>query len=270
MKKPSFKDGALFVKNHLIKLMSGYWFIFIIFVPAGLLFGKNFITVYSNPLHGIIDFFGMAYLFETPTMNATWWFMTPIIVYYILFPFLVKLLDYSAELLLCLAAFLLLVPYVPYNGQIRIWLLPFAFGMYFAKRDCFYRIQSSIDTLHKRIVFCSLSLPICLLIRYSDNHNVRFDSVFAIIIVLFSFFIISQIPILNKILEHLGKHTGAIFMFHTFIYSYYFHDFIYWIKYCLPIFIVMTIVCYLIAVGLEYIKKLIRYNKLIRFLINCR
>ena len=52
-------------------------------------------------------------------------------------------------------------------------------------------------------------------------------------------------------------------MFHTFIYSYYFKDFIYWFKYAPIIMIVMTVACYAIAVGLEYLKRLVRYDRLV-------
>ncbi len=61
---------------------------------------------------------------------------------------------------------------------------------------------------------------------YLDN-TYKFDAVFALSIILFAFLVLSRIPALNRILEELGKYSGSIFMFHTFIYSYYFKDFIY-------------------------------------------
>lgn len=93
------------------------------------------------------------------------------------------------------------------------------------------------------------------------------DFLFAFAIIVFSFLILSKIPILNSVLEHLGKYSGMIFMFHTFIYSYYFYDFIYWFKFSPLIYIVMLIVCYLIAKGLELLKKLIKYDSLIKRII---
>ena len=45
--KMSVKQQLLFVKNHLIKLMSDYWLIFVIFVPMGLCFGFNFFPRFS-------------------------------------------------------------------------------------------------------------------------------------------------------------------------------------------------------------------------------
>ena len=95
------------------------------------------------------------------------------------------------------------------------------------------------------------------------GHSAKFDSLFGVAIILFSFFVLSRIPVLNKILEELGKYSGAIFMFHTFIYSYYFTGFIYWFKYPVVIFVVLIVICYGIAVGLNYLKRMIRYGQLV-------
>ena len=93
---PRIKDQISFVKNRLTKLMFGFWVVFIIFVPLSIWFGKPFWIVYKgNVLYGLIDFFGLSTIFSTPTMNPTWWFMGAIIVFYILFPLLIKLFSYS-------------------------------------------------------------------------------------------------------------------------------------------------------------------------------
>ena len=105
------------------------------------------------------------------------------------------------------------------------------------------------------------ALIVTALIRMNNSD---LDSLFAVSIILLSYFFLSRVPIIKVILENLGKHSGAIFMFHTFIFSLYFKDFIYWFKYPPIIFLVLTVICYVIAIGLEYLKKLIRYDKLVK------
>ena len=51
-------------------------------------------------------------------------------------------------------------------------------------------------------------------------------------------------------------------MFHTFVYLIYGRDLIYWFAYPPLIYAVMLAVCLLIAVGLKYFKKLIRFDRL--------
>jgi len=97
----------------------------------------------------------------------------------------------------------------------------------------------------------------------SMKNKVKLDFVFAFGIILFAYFIISKIPFVNKVMEELGKKSGMIFMFHTFIYDTYFRNFIYSFKYSIIIFIMLTVVCYLVAGALELLMKVSGYRKLI-------
>lgn len=134
-KNNGIKKTIKYVFNHLIKLLSDYWFVYIIFVPLGLVLGRSFLDVYgTNPIHYITDFFGVSFLFfnYSYTMNATWWFMSIIILFYIIFPVLYRLLRYSPELLLVLSVFVLFCPLVPNSKELKTWLCPFVVGMYMA------------------------------------------------------------------------------------------------------------------------------------------
>ena len=256
----------VFVKNHLLKLMSNYWLIYLIFVPLGIFFSRPFWEVYEhNALYGIIDILGLANLFETPTMNVTWWFMSAIILLYIIFPFLMKIADWSSELLICCSVGLMLLSAfssIPYIGKFFIWLTPFVLGMLCAKHNALERIAFHCDSLVKCIAFSGIAVILLAFARFIYGGTV--DALFGLSIILFTYLLLSRIPFVNIVLEHLGKHSGAIFMFHTFIFSLYFKDFIYWFKYPPIIFLVLTVICYVIAIGLEYLKKLIRYDKLVK------
>ena len=263
-KKIRLKNQIKFVKDHYIKLMSNYWFIYLLFVPLGFLFYKSPIEVYNNNIiYFFVDIFGLSSLFNTPTMNETWWFMTPIIVFYVFYPIFVKVIKYSPELFVAVSAIPLFLSFLHLNNGIFNWMLPFAIGMCISERDCFSRIKEYLNTFPKVFIVLACCFIIFAYLRYIDYGNTRFDSFLGLCIILFCFFVLSKIPIINKVLEQLGKHSGAIFMFHTFIFDLYFRKFIYWFKFSPLIFIVMTVVCYIIAVGLDWLKKLVRYDKLI-------
>lgn len=276
-KKTAINNGVIrdinFVKNHLIKLMSSYWFIFIIFVPIGLFFDRSFISCYdSNIIYYLADFLGLSYLFFgfEATMNPTWWFMSIIIVYYLIFPLLMKIMNYSAEILVMISGVLFLLPISNY-AELGSWLLPFVFGMYISKYDLIQKLYQKLDSNIKPIIFCMLFLFVTAVVRYSTfDGGTTIDAFFAIAVVLFSCYIISKIPVLNKILEELGKYSGLIFMFHTFIYNFYFKEFIYWFKYSIIIYIVMILLCYAIARFLTWVMETMRYNKFMDKLISRR
>lgn len=264
-KRINVKKDCKFVWNHWIKMMSGYWFIYIIFVPMGLLFGRSFLTYYGlNPIYYLTEFFGLTYLFfeYNVIFNVTWWFMSVIIVLYIIFPLLHKLLTWQSEITLSLSILFMFVN-IPFLHNINYWFAPFVFGMYISKYNLFARILNLCDTLLKKIILSILLIVVSLYIRITFLKNaVYFDAFFAFAIILFSYMVLSNIPKLSKSFEILGKHSANIFMFHTFIYSYYFQSIIYSPKYSLLIYIFMIFVCVLVSFGLEYLKKITRYNKL--------
>ena len=157
--------------------------------------------------------------------------------------------------------------FFPNPANLRIYLFPFVLGMVFAKDNLFEKYFKKNNKIFSNIIILGVLLIISLYYRITIFKGTsEIDAFITIPIILFSYLVLSRIPVINKVLEQLGKHSGAIFMFHTFIFSYYFHDFIYSFKYSVLIFIVMTVVCYIVAVLLEQLKKLIRYDKLVKLI----
>lgn len=263
--KLPFKKQVYYVKNHLIKLLSSYWFVFVIFVPLGLFFGKPFYVYYGfNPVYYLTDFFGVNYLFfgMNGTMNVTWWFMSIIIVFYIIFPVLYRIQKYSPEVLLVIASFIMFMP-IPDFRELKIWVCPFVLGMYVSRYNVLNKLGGvKLNTIPKSLICCILSVLMFAYLRY-EFLGVQIDSLFGLSVIFFSFLVLSRIPILNKFLYEMGKYSASIFMFHTFIIGYYFKDLIYWFKYSVIIFAVTIVVCYFIARILEWLMHITRYNKLI-------
>ncbi|MDO4304999.1 MAG: hypothetical protein Q4D94_13915, partial [Bacillota bacterium] len=58
------------------------------------------------------------------------------------------------------------------------------------------------------------------------NTHIVYSYVFAFLIPLLVFDIVAYVPILSHVLKFLGKHATNIFLTHTFIYYYFYTDFI--------------------------------------------
>ena len=196
-------------------------------------------------------------------MNVTWWYMSVIIVYYVLYPIIHRLLEKYAEIILIFSiASALLLPNI---RELQLWIAPFVFGSYISKYNGFEKISRLLNTRLKQIVFCSVLIVLAAYIRYFRFGNTpKCDFLFAFSIILFCYFIIGRIPIVNRVLEELGKKSGLIFMFHTFIYSYYFKEFIYSFKYSVIIFIIMLVICYAIAWFIHWLMNITGYTKMIK------
>lgn len=87
----SASDVWNFYKRRLKKLFLNYWFIWLLFVPVGMIvFGRTFTDVYREPraLNFILDFFGLLNITGQYGYNPTWWFYSCILGLYFLFPVL--------------------------------------------------------------------------------------------------------------------------------------------------------------------------------------
>ena len=67
------------------------------------------------------------------------------------------------------------------------------------------------------------------------------DAFFTLTLVLISLMTIRKITFVSLIFQYLGKHSMNIFMIHTFIFAYFYRDFIYSFKYPILIFLVLLV-----------------------------
>ncbi len=244
---------------HICKVLMMLWFIYILFVPLGYAFDRTFTDIYGTGKSSIFYFFtDLAGL--TSKANETWWYMREIIFLYIIFPFLYYPVKKCS--VLSLAVCLLFGHWGNYH-----WLVPFVLGMICAEKNIFGFILNQKGI--KRVAFAVLGLIVMYLsYKVRAKYYTEFDAFFALSIVCFLISVVNIGNIFSKALEFMGEHSANIFMFHTFIYSKYFRDYIYWFKYPLLIFLVLLIVCLIVSFGIEKLKKLVRYDKLGKLLSN--
>lgn len=265
--KKDLRFDLSFTGYRLLSLFAPYWIIYLIFVPLGFLFGKDPIAIYnSNLLEFLKDITGLTYLFdgfEGNTMNQTWWFMSIIAVFYLGYTLLHRIMDHSPELV---ALLILCFSFIPFTlKDYPVWLFCFALGAYASKRNLFERIESIKLSSFVRIAFCLsivVLLAFCRLVFFP--FNLHFDFLLGFFVILLSFLGISKIPFLNRVFEELGKKSGEIFMFHTFIYLYYFHDFFYFFKYPVIILLVLLTVCYFVAWLIQKLMTLSGVDRMLK------
>jgi len=86
-------------------------------------------------------------------------------------------------------------------------------------------------------------------------NETKIDWLFGLLVILFVFELSISFQWIGKILGMLGGHLFNVFLFHTFIYYYFFSDFIYSFKYPVLIFLVLFVTCLAISMFLEYVKR---------------
>lgn len=214
----------------------------------------------------LIDGLGLADFFQTPTMNITWWYMSFACVILLMFPFFYGL--YERFGILFLGGALVLPVAMGWTGTyLGICAFTLALGIYAKERDLPERMARA-GAGRKEVLALKLFaaaggfLLLCRLpfVVPVSNFNFAAGTLWAC----FTFFtFIGRIPVLRTALAFLGKYSMNIFLIHTFLYYYYFRDWIYSFGHWLLIFAVLLGVSLLLSVLIEQGKRLLGYRKLL-------
>jgi len=269
-----------FYKNHLTKLYLNYWLIAALFVSIGIIF-MNYPLESAYNDHAYLKFLVQMtglhrWIYPELGYNATWWYMSTIIPLYLLFPVIYLLTKKGG---LWFFSFMLLImflfPIDVLTGNVimhfLLWSIPFCFGVYISHRNGFVVINlllKKTSILHFGILAC-LIIGVAFL-RQSEFfiNSLKIDWLLGSLIILFTFELSNLSYIIKRILSFLGNQLFNIFLFHTFIFYYYWQDKVYSFKNPLLIFTVFLSVCILVSVFIEQIKKLILFYKLEASIIN--
>lgn len=280
-----------YLYNRLFKLMTGYWFIYIVsFVITAVMANRPMEVYFSRGLipgiyRMLIDIFGLSYIFDTPMLNGTWWYMSLAILIIILVPFIAwlsKKLEPLTLVLLCIFIPRIMTFFVQLEDDSEVniirWLLAIVLGVICAQYDIFARAKAFMITkskvLSKLIKFVILTLVLGLIIYSrikltksigSDFTYELTDNVIPAFVCYYCYEFITDIPLISNILMFIGKHSMNIFLFHTFIRSYLFREFTYSFHHFALITLVLLLVSLAVSVVLELIKKYSGYNKLVDY-----
>ena len=252
-----------FICKRLTKFYLNYWVVFLIFVPIGVfVFDIGLEQRYGqNITLGLVkDWFGIN---GWNAYNITWWFNNLIIILYLVFPLLFIAVKKGGWIAWVISLFVMrfcghLPEWVPNEmGQLD-WQFPFVCGMVWCRYENLLTEKSkNINIVVWQIVaVIMLILCVCCRVFYIIPHfgGTRIDAFIAIFTMMFIITCINQLPIISSVFSFVGKHATNMYLTHTFIFAYWFKDFIYSFKY--PIFIFIAL--FLITLGISYILEFIK------------
>ncbi len=251
-------NGIASVKKYYIrrfsKLYLNYWFVWIIFIPLSEWWGgRTFTDAYGTNLllYFCLDFMGIIHCFGKYGYNPTWWFYSCIILLYLLYPLLYKITKNNTiyAIIFCVA-----INYLPKGfGPIHYYIYAFLAGII-----CVAKPDIRLQNLNK---YYWLALLIVLIIE-RNSIGILIDVALTITIV--EIYLLTQTnDKIKKALAFVGKHSMNIFLFHTFIYLFWFKEEIYATRNPIIIFTLLLSVCLIISILLEHIKNLIKFDKLV-------
>ena len=270
-REPEKKEIVIFSWNRYWKLMSGYWFVFVLVLLCQPL-GRTIVDAYGTSmkeiiLYFIIDFLGLSYLFSTPTLNPTWWYMTLAIFIIFVMPFIMYLTRKYGEITVL----------VVMNGSIYLlgtvnsstfYLFSLLLGAVCMETGFFQRLTqiTNKNNILKWIAFVAEIFVLFVLLSYRTNYNLNgiVDGLLALTIACMVHTMLIHIPVISTAFGFIGKYSLNIFLFHTLLYSYYFLDFFFSFRYWFLIVLMLLVVSLLISVGIEYVKEKSGYMNIMK------
>lgn len=249
-----FAGSVRIALKQLWKLWTNYIIIFLLFVPWQPLANH---MPYQRLLDCVIDVSGLAFLFHTPTMNATWWYMTIAIISYLVSPLLRQLVRLAGKkkylsLSLLVAFGFFVSRYFAYSNV--FYYYGFLTGMLLNELNVFEMAAPLYrgKTAYSAAVCLPLLITVFFWCFLEGNKAFLLSSI-AIIAV--SYVCLSKIPGLNRILNGIGKHSGNIFMFHTFLFLYDAQNIVYAPQYAPIILTLFLVECVFISWLIEKLKE---------------
>lgn len=277
-KQQSILGDVKYIAKRLVKFYANYWVIFLIFVPITIFAYHRSLTdaygVESNMWVCLLkDIIGIQ---GSESYNITWWFNRLIIVFYLIFPLLFRVIRIQPIIALLLGIIIMRLEFHLPTSSIDIytWQFPFIVGVVWKIYEDKVPLLAAWLTEHKILfAFCAVLLfMIAVILRMFPIiphwSNTRMDACVASAIVLLVVSIIRYMPLVSNILSFLGKHSMNIYLTHTFFNDYWHMEWLYtgeWMRGG-GNFVLLMIICILISIGVEFLKEKIRLYELVNII----
>lgn len=222
-----------FLRKGMTKLYMNYWVMWLLFVPAGvLLFGRTFAAAYGDRLwiKGAIGWMGLA---RSACFDS---YYSCILLLYALTPLLYPAVRRRPFVVLAIAAlFMAFWRFEPVAGPIRYYLFPFVLGMaaahggwiprltVFAREHRMFYVQLVLVLVFFRSLYLDGVLTLAIVVGYALMRNPAGGG--------------------SALLRSFGRHSFNIFLFHTFLFLYYFPRIVYAPRNPLAILVLLLACC---------------------------
>jgi peptidoglycan/LPS O-acetylase OafA/YrhL len=245
------------------------------------IYGRDYLQSF---FYFLLDILGIASFWGGVTLNASWWYMTLAITLIFILPVLWKFYNdfkYLGILLLPISVLLpkLLGMYENINNGIIFEATNFSWyfftvmlGLVTASENLLERLVN-YKSLYKhssaiKLLVGSLMLLIVGYVRMRWGLISITEGIIVFLICFLSFSVseIKNIKFVKIVLQFLGKYSMNMYLIHSFVFMYIFKDFIYSFKYTVVILIVLIVITLLVAIGIETLKKIIKFQNVIDLL----
>lgn len=266
--------NAIILYKQWWALMRPYWFVYIVFFFVSFILPTSAYTFHDGQYtHIFADFMGCAELFGIELWMGSWWYMCFAQVLLIMLPLFVKFVN-------CVGVFSFPITFFiikaigagfksVYGGYYSNYLYTILLAIIFAKHNLFGRFGK-----RPRGFFCIIDAIGLFSAFYLFAHwKVELgNSVFSGIGTLLSAFSVVALclfvqkyvsgSLLEKPIAYIGKHSGNIYLIHVAMYVYW-PNIVFGTKTVLGSLGILLLMCLIVSVVLESLKKLLHYDDIV-------
>ncbi len=267
-REPEGKELTEFIGIRCWRLLERYWFVFLLALLASPL-GRTPAQAYGASLkpaavYFAIDFCGLSFMFGTPTLNPTWWYMSVALYIIIFMPFLMMAAKRWGALPVA-AGIMALVGLLSLQSEASHYIFGLLLGILCYHYDVFRRLRDYCEGGRARLWAVSLLLLLflCLIVRFRLDFRYFgiVDGLFAMGFTWLCGLLVARIPLANRCLELLGRHSANMFLTHNLLYSFYFLDFYYSFRHPLTILAALALTSLALSAVMELVKKITGYER---------
>ena len=270
---------ASWYRTRYLRSFSGYWFIVIVaWIVCQCLDGLTVAvyfkdgSMFTGLCNMLFDLSGTSSFFGTPTLIATWWYMSAALAFILLAPLIYRLMDrFSGVLCLALVCMATRVS-GGFPGSIN-WLsfLPaFIIGMICAHSGFFQKVQLLCSSSKAKHVCLVLVLLLLMLACYKfPSHFPKkyfWDFSWGFFVIIYVTLIkctLPHIPFVRDAFVFLGSWSAEIYLVHSFLRARYASPIVYasgpFILVMVRLLLMSLAVCALIRI----LKRVVHYDSLI-------
>jgi len=278
----TFRDSL----RKMIKFLTNYWVVFIIFVPIGLIWFNDQTNYKFNTLIFLKNFFTLSYSY-----NFEWWFVRLYIELLLLFPIVKIMLKRSikSSLIISLSLYIIsfgmevitkIVPTLSFLSKnllfadiqsILFWQLTFCIGCLFAKFKLFEYINIKLfnKKVYKKTYYIVIILSV-MVVRIGFSYVFQYigvgnssyvDFILTPIFILVCTNLVKSNVIRTSavsgenVFKVLGKHSTNMWLTHTFFCYYYFQKLVFFPRLSILIIIWLGILSITTSIVIDVIIK---------------
>lgn len=222
-------NGYRYILGHLLQVMLVFWMIFAVTVLLASAAAGGISAIYPNHTVGymLLDGMALSYFTRTPKCVNAWWYISAVVIYYLIFPILFLIVQHLKSWNAALIAVVLAVNAIFAFSPVVIYGIIFVIGMAVAELDWINRVLLSGKANPRLFLIKSLAVVLLtaamIFIRMrglgGNGNYYKWDVVLTFFGTFFAALLTHCRPVF-KIFNFLGGISFEIFLFHPFFIRY--------------------------------------------------